>query len=185
MPSEREKTAQFRSDMKLQFPEMENVLLQDAYKSGKKPYDFHTLTHFNDNRLPRFLAWEAKKTEGFTLNLKEISSHQMEAHKRYNKKIGRRYLVSHVFCVYLIRFNLIAILDPLTIDWIAINGNESIKFDGEMVDNYITYTSKNVDRHGQVFAVKREKVQINDTLNKTIWNTAPMWKWMYPYNDQH
>lgn len=180
MAKERKITSVLRSDIKLQHKNIKEVLLIDAPKSKKKPYDFHTLFFFND-KPPRFLAWEAKKVDGYTFNFRDILSHQLEAFQEYNKIIDHRYVISYIFCLYMIRFGIICILDPLNLNYILNNNSDFLKFnisDMNNKNNFIKYTS-GANINGRLFMIKRYRTKLYGGVNKTIWNTEPFFDFLY------
>ena len=176
MPNERQKNNDLRSEIKQQYPTMEVVPLIDAPKSNKKPYDWFTVMHYSDGQPPRFLAWEAKKVDGLSFNFKDISTGQMEAHQRYNKIYRGKYIIAHIFVLYLTRFNCIAVLDPVNVRYILHNDNPSVKFlDTCLKEDRISYKGK-VRGYGWFWKFRREKVDIvvnGIETKKTLWNIRP------------
>jgi hypothetical protein len=179
MPTERQKTSDFRSDLKeIYGDKIKTQLLEDAYKTNKKPYDFYTVW-FGDRRGPaRILAWEAKKIDGMTFNFNLISGHQMEAHNEYNYKLSDgQWMINHVFNIYILKLNVIAVLDPLNVRYILETGNQSIKFGTVKTDTICYYSNVN-SRTGELKIFKREKTYIGEK-RKTVFNAKGFFEELY------
>lgn len=130
---------QLRDDIENHFDgKIDIILIQDSYKSGKKPYDFHILYK------GQFIAFELKMENGVSFGLQKVSPHQPDSLIKKWENGGKGF-----FIICFIKQKIAFILTPyqwdnLTEVTIEID-RKSIKFE-TFTKNFPAILRTKIDR---------------------------------------